>query len=409
MARPHRDRLPLAAGDQRIVTAGPIAHGGHVVAHTDGWAVFVRGALPGEEVRIRIREVGAKVARADVADVIVASPDRVAQPCAWAGTCGGCDFQHVALPAQRSLKQQVLVDALTRFGGAEQDLAVLDTTVRELPGHPDGLRWRTRMRWAVDGATGLRGHRSHAVVPVGSCLLAVPALDRPELPVVPDGTRELVAAQGSDGAAAFVPLDGRGRPLAAEARLVERAGTRRWRITPTGFWQVHPGLAEALQQAVLDLGRPEPGQSWWDLYSGAGLLSAALADAVGADGNVEAVDASTSGVRDARRALHDAPWVRLHLADVAAWLAGSAAALPRPNGIVLDPPRAGAGLAVVDALAKVGPDRLVYVACDPVALGRDIGRLRPAGYRLRGLQALDAFPMTHHLEAVALLERVGSG
>lgn len=409
MARPDSDRLPLAVGDERIVTAGPIAHGGHVVAHTDGWTVFVRGALPEESVRIRISEVGAKVARADVAQVIVASPDRVAEPCAWAGTCGGCDFQHVALPAQRELKQQVLVDALTRFGGAEEDLDGMDTTVHELPGHPDGLRWRTRMRWAVDGATGLRSHRSHAVVAVDSCLLAVPGLDRAALPVGPVGTREVVAAQGSDGTAAFVPLDGQGRPLAPDGRLVERAGARRWRISATGFWQVHPGLAEALQQAIVDLGCPQPGQSWWDLYSGAGLLSAALADAVGPGGNVEAVEASGTGVRDARRALHDAPWVRLHGGDVAAWLAATGAALPRPSGIVLDPPRAGAGLAVVDALAKVGPDRLVYVACDPVALGRDVGRLRSAGYRLRGLRAFDAFPMTHHLEAVALLERAGSG
>jgi tRNA/tmRNA/rRNA uracil-C5-methylase (TrmA/RlmC/RlmD family) len=177
---------------------------------------------------------------------------------------------------------------------------------------------------------------------------------------------------------------------------------RTWRQGADEFWQVHADLPEALVEAVLDLGAPAPEEAWWDLYSGAGLFAAFLGEAVGPEGRVEAVESSAPAVRSARRALHDQPQVRLHLGDVASWVRGRK---DSPAGVVLDPPRAGAGPGIVEAIAATAAARILYVACDPVALGRDTARLAACGYRLTALRAFDAFPMTHHFEVVALVRR----
>jgi len=385
------DAPALGVGDERIVVAGPVAHGGHVIAHSDGRTLFVRHVLPGERVRVVVTEVSKRIVRADAIEVLEASPDRVVAPCVWArpGKCGGCDFQHASLPAQRALKTTVLSDALTRFG------RVADTSafVEELPGAPDGLGWRTRMRWGLtpDRRLGLRAHRKHRVVPVDSCLLASEGLDVDEVGPPDKGSDELVVALGSDGQVA------RGT---AKAR--QEVGGREWRVAATSFWQVHPSLPGTLQQMVLEFGAPMPGQTWWDLYCGAGLLSAALGAAVTESGRVESVELSTDGIREGRRALHDLPQVRLHTEDVARWLTRHAEA---PDGVVLDPPRAGAGAQIVAAIARTGAPVVVYVACDPVALGRDVALFGEQGYRLDKVRAFDAFPMTHHFETVARLVR----
>jgi tRNA/tmRNA/rRNA uracil-C5-methylase (TrmA/RlmC/RlmD family) len=367
------ERGALTVGDERDVVVGPVAHGGHFIAHSDDRTLFVRHTLPGERVRVRVTEVTSRIVRADAIEILDPSPDRVPAPCPWSGPglCGGCDFQHVSLVAQRRLKTQVLRESLQRFGGIAADDAVLAVEVTELPGSPDGLRWRTRMTWAsaLDGSRGLRRHRSHDVIAVDDCLIAEAVVSRPDAP-----------------------------PRGKIARTVR---VRTWRIGDGDFWQVHPALPEALVESVLEFGLPRPGQVWWDLYAGAGLFSAFLGEAVGPGGSVEAVETSFIALRTARRALHDLPNVHLHGADVGAWL--SVTHGQPPDGVVLDPPRAGAGARIVDAIARWGRPTVVYVACDPVALARDISLFAGHGYRLEALRAFDAFPMTHHLETVALL------
>jgi tRNA/tmRNA/rRNA uracil-C5-methylase (TrmA/RlmC/RlmD family) len=364
--------VPLAVGDERVVEIGPVAHGGHFIAHSDGRTLFVRHTLPGETVRVRVTAANRKMVRADAIEVLAPSPDRVPAPCPWAHAdgCGGCDFQHVALPGQRGLKEQVLRESLQRFGRLDDaHLASLDLSVQELPGHPDGLHWRTRMTWATDarGRVGLRKHHSHDVVPVDRCRIAAEGVDVP------------------------------GTPPPGKATPSVRGRT--WRLAEGDFWQVHPALPEALLDAVLEFGQPGPGQSWWDLYAGAGLFAAFLGEAVGAEGEVVAVESMPAAVKAARRSLHDLPQVELVEADVARWLP---TAPGRPDGVVLDPPRAGAGREVLDSIAERRPDRIVYVACDPVALSRDVDVLAGNGYRLTSVTAFDGFPMTHHLESVAL-------
>lgn len=371
------DARPLRPGDEFVVQASGIAHGGHVIAHHGGRTLLVRHAIPGERVRVRVTETSRKVVRADAVEVLEAAAARMTPPCVHAGPggCGGCDFQHVAPEEQRVLKEEVLRTSLRRFGGLDDaDLERLDTRVQALPGRPDGLGWMTRVGWAQgpSGEVGLRRHRSHDVVPIDRCLLAAPGIDSPPV--------------GGGGSSAPSPT-------------VRTVRHRTWQVS--GFWQVHPSLPEALVESVLELGSPAAGERWWDLYSGAGLFAAFLGERVGPAGSVTAVESSAASATAGRRSLADLPQVHFEVADVAGWIAGRDHVAP--DGVVLDPPRAGVGEAVIDALTGAGIPRLVYVACDPVALGRDIRVAVRNGYRVVSIAAFDAFPMTHHFETVAHL------
>ncbi|HKN98427.1 MAG TPA: methyltransferase, partial [Pseudonocardiaceae bacterium] len=169
-----------------------------------------------------------------------------------------------------------------------------------------------------------------------------------------------------------------------------------------GFWQVHPAAAETFAAVVAEWAAAPVGGRAWDLYGGAGLFAAVLAEQVGVTGGVLLVESSRSAVADAEANLADLPQVRC-VADRVERAVTSADEDDRPDVVVLDPPRKGAGQAVVDAIAGRRPDRVVYVACDPAALARDVAIFAGHGYALAGLRAFDAFPMTHHVECVALL------
>jgi tRNA/tmRNA/rRNA uracil-C5-methylase (TrmA/RlmC/RlmD family) len=388
------------AGTEMELTVGPVGHGGFCVARHEGRVVFVRHALPGERVRAVVTEDrGGSYCRADAVAVLEPAAGRVPPPCPASGPggCGGCDFQHVDPGVQRELKAAVVVEQLRRI--ARLNVAV---TVQELPGGP--LGWRTRTRLAVDemGQPGLRVHRSHTVLPVPACPLAVPgSLDSVlsrrwcpggELEVVGDDTGQVHVAQLRPG-----------RPptqLRGTGRVVRRAAGRCWELSARGFWQVHPAAADMLAALVGDWAAAPCGGRAWDLYGGVGLFASVLADQVGPTGSVTVVETSGQAVADGAAALDDLPQVNFVTGGVEQMLAG----LPEdPDVVVLDPPRRGAGQAVAAAVANRGPARIVHLACDPAALARDLVAYLRAGYRLLDICALDAFPMTHHIECVALL------
>jgi len=429
-------------GQVVTVTAGDVAHGGWCVARPAGGpVVFVRHALPGETVLARVTEVTSRLARAEAAEILVPSPDRVRRPCPHAGPggCGGCDWQHAALPAQRSLKAVVIRQQLRRLAGLDREV-----TVEALPGDEEpggGLGWRTRVQFAVrpDGVAGLRAHRSHEVVGIGQCLIAHPAIT--ELGLTdrrwPGATSvEAVVATGSGERAVIVtgrlasvegikadsvlrqagPVNHRLTPVRGRTYLSQRAAGRDWRVSAGVFWQVHPGAADALTEAVMTALRPRPGDVALDLYCGAGLFAGALAPAAGPGGIVVGVEADTAAVRDARHNLRPWPWARVRKGDVAAVLrrgrlAGAAGqgagggALPAARLVVADPPRSGLAREVIDYLSAADGSaaRFAYVSCDPATLARDIGLLTARGWALADLRAFDAFPMTHHVECVATL------
>ncbi len=365
--RPRRSRGRSRVGETFEVEVGPVAHGGHCVARVpEGEAsrvVFVRHALPGERVVVRLTEGtdGDRFWRGDAVEVLSASPDRVPAPCPVAGPdgCGGCDFQHVTVARQRALKAEVVREQVRRLAGLEVDLEV-----EPVPGDTEGLRWRTRQRYVDlgDGRRGMRKHRSHEVVPVDDCL-----------------------------------IEAGGGP-------VHEVLGRSFEVAPGGFWQVHPGAPATLVTAVMEVLEPQPGESALDLYAGVGLFSRFLLDAVGADGHVTAVEGDPTA---SRLSTSNCPGVLAVPGDVAEVLA---ARPPDPvDLVVLDPPRAGAKRAVVEQVVARTPRAVAYVACDPAALARDLAIFAEHGYALRSLRAFDLFPMTHHVECVALLEPRGSG
>jgi tRNA/tmRNA/rRNA uracil-C5-methylase (TrmA/RlmC/RlmD family) len=412
----------MRVGDRVVVEVGPVAHGGHCVARHEGQVLFVRHALPGERVEAVVTDVGRKnrFVRADAVAVLEPSADRVDAPCPHArpGGCGGCDWQHASLPAQRSLKATVLREQLERLGGIHEigGVPLADCVdVVAVPGDHEGLGWRTRVRFAVgpDGRAGFHGHRSHAVQAVDPCPLTTHEVQGIGATAQAwDGATELevVASSGGDRTVVVEPST-LGRRLPREVNVPglrgrgwvrELAAGREWRVAAGGFWQVHPGAPAALVDAVRALLAPQPGEHLLDLYCGVGLFAGALAGDLGPEGSVDAVEASVQACSDARRNLHDLPTVRIHAAPVERWLA-SASAPDSADLVVLDPPRSGAGTEVMDAVLDRAPRAIAYVACDPAALGRDLGHAVRSGWRVGSVQGFDLFPMTHHLEAVALL------
>jgi tRNA/tmRNA/rRNA uracil-C5-methylase (TrmA/RlmC/RlmD family) len=395
-----------------VVDVGPVAHGGHCVARLDGQVVFVRHALPGERVRLHITERTKSFLRADAIEVLQAAPGRVEPPCVYAGPgrCGGCDFQHVDPAVQRGLLGDVVSEQLRRLAGL--DLAVEVEAVA-----PDALGWRTRVQFAVDrdGRPGLRRHRSHEIVPVESCLIAHPDLprvlgrswdaDSVEGIVSSTGDRLLVtdasiSDEVEDEVDGVVAADGTIR--GGRGAVTERVGDTDFRVSGSGFWQVHPEAAATLVGAVLEGAAVAPGDTVLDLYAGVGLFTAFLADGVGESGTVLSVESDPGGSRDARRNLHDVPQVTLVGETVERALRHRSLG-ERADVVVLDPPRTGAKKAV-QGIVDLAPRRVVYVACDPAALARDLASFAARGYRLTSLRAFALFPMTHHVECVAVLE-----
>ena len=403
-------------GDLLTVEVGPVAHGGHCVARTEGRVVFVRHALPGERVVVRITDAGeeAKFWRSETVEVLEASPDRV--PTAWPeagpGGVGGGELSHVSLPGQRAWKAAVVSEQLHRL--AKIDRAI---EVETAPGEVDGLGWRTRIELVADadGRGGMHRFRSHDVVPLAAMPLATPDLQAMNLfdRRWPAGGRiTAVAPVGGDRPMVLVdgvPWTDRGPDQRPNARTAVReeaevAGRRyTWRVAADGFWQVHQAAPTVLAEAVVDAVGDRPGATVLDLYSGAGLFAVPLAHLVGEGGRVVAIEGDARAIRDARRNVHASPQVELHLGGVQEVLASDA--VRHADVVVLDPPRVGAGRTIIEQVAGLRPERVVYVACDPAALARDIAYLGTHGYGLTGLRALDLFPMTHHVECVAVLDR----
>lgn len=437
-----------AAGRELVVDVGPVAHGGHFVARHEGRVIFVRHALPGEKVRVRLTDAGesSRFWRADAIDVLEPSADRVPHfwpeadsLSAWAaGTppVGGAEFGHIALDRQRALKAEVLAEQLKRLAGVEYP-APVEAIGTAAGVRDDGLGWRTRAGFAVtsQGLLGMHPHRSDDVIAVREMPLALAGINdlrlweldldgvtRVEVAAPANGSRPLVLLAPAEGTSAkrlnrilgglpgdvsvasFDPVAGSVLQLRGRTWVQESAAGHNYRVTGDGFWQIHRDapdtLVDAVRQFLVDGGYLAEGAVVADLYAGAGLFTAPLADAVGPAGSVLSVEGAPGTSRDARKNLHGEVQVEIVQGRVEKVLRQRAR---RFDAVVLDPPRAGAGKTVVNQLVATDPRAVAYVSCDPASFARDLGYFRQAGWRLAGLRAFDLYPHTHHLETVALL------
>jgi 23S rRNA (uracil1939-C5)-methyltransferase len=401
------------------------AHGGTAVARDEGKVWLVSYALPGEVVEAEPRGRQGGVAVASATRVIEASPYRVDPPCPYFGECGGCQLQHAAYEHQLSLKRQVVEEAWARVGlRLPPDTAVLGTA------DP----WRYRIRGEFEALAGAEGWRfgfhrlrSHSVLPIDACLIhdmrieqALPAFARAANELQLKGLQNLLLTVEPTGKGLLWRLRFRGREpqwpksdfahrvaeLLPDCVLLDDAMTLEFdglafRVGSDTFVQTNYRQMLVLYRTALDMLGAKEGERVLDLYAGIGTISVAVAR-TGA--SVTAIEENPHAVQLGRLN------ARINSARVE-YMPGKVEAvlrqvrLGRHPAAILDPPRAGCEQAALAELIRLGPERLVYVSCEPSTHARDLNGLVRGGYRVRRAAIVDMFPQTYHIESVALLER----
>jgi tRNA/tmRNA/rRNA uracil-C5-methylase (TrmA/RlmC/RlmD family) len=392
------------------LTVGAAANGGSCVARHDGRVVFVRYALPGEVVRAQVTEERGSHWHAEAVEIIEPSPDRVDSLCPIAGVDGSgcCDLAFATPAAARRLKGDVVANQLERLGGHHWEGEA------EEVGSTGATGWRTRVRLdvAAEGAqaghAGFHRYHSSELVTELSCAQ------------VPEGMLAgLDGSKWAPGAQLHVALDDAGarhvvqsgprsdrkattQVIEGSYEATQRVGNRTWSVPVTAFWQAHRDAARTYSALVKSWAQLSPGMTAWDLYGGAGVFAATLADSVGETGHVLSVDTSRGSSRAARAALADLGWVEVLTESVRRALGTQRR---RADVAVLDPPRTGAGREVIDLLAAADVPRIVHIGCEAASFARDVGLYRGHGYAVEELRVFDSFPLTHHVECVAVLSR----
>ena len=386
-----------AVGDIFETEIEKVAHGGHFIARHEGAVFFIRHGIPGEKCRVVITSTGSSFNRGDVVEVLTPSPDRVSPPCSYAhrGGCGGCDFQHISMARQRQLKSDVITEQFARI--AKMDLRI------EVEEVSPSLHWRTRSIATTNsaGRLGFYGARSHNVVPIDDCIIMAPDMKMPELAArswKAEVRIEIAVSSMKERNIALATKESKARLTEGNQTLHEEVMGKVLEVSQDSFWQSNASAPATLTRAVLDYAELRSGDHVLDLYGGVGLFTSVMVDIVGIDGAIDLIEGSKSATGDAARNFAKNPNVKIATGDVALHLPRITSA----DVVVLDPPREGAGKIVVSEIVRLTPRRVVYVACDPAALARDTGYFLEKGYTLSSIRAFDLFPMTHHIECVAL-------
>lgn len=395
-------RKTLQMGEIVRVEIEKVAHGGHFIARHQGAVIFVRHAIPGEIVDVEITGIEKSFFRGDVVAVVEPSADRVTPPCTYSGACGGCDFQHISINRQRQLKSDVIAEQFARIAKMEIDIEVEEVSTP--------LQWRTRYAASTDnrGAAGFKGSRSTAVIPIANCPVLIPEIDFPTLPHEKFSANQRVeVAFASDGARSIALSPQREGRTAERSKATLIEGRERmlyqvnqidYQVSQQSFWQSNINAPETLVDAVLGFADLKSGDHILDLYGGVGLFAGAALELIGPGGRIDIVEGSAAATSDAEENFKDAANVFIHNGDVAREIKK----FKRADIVILDPPRTGAGKDVIEKVTRLSARAIIYVACDPAALARDTSYLHEMGFHLEELRAFDLFPMTHHIESVAL-------
>jgi len=400
------------------LTLHGMAHGGKAVGRHEGKAIFVPYAIPGERITARIIDDRKRYAFAEGVRLLEASPQRVIPRCAHFGPggCGGCHFQHMAYEAQLQFKREVVTDQLQRIGGFT-DPSVLPT----LPSpHPWEYRSHATFHVDAEGRLCFVGTDNTSLIPIEECHilrpellelltlldLDVPQLERVRLQVGSDPDDRMIVLSTRDDSVPelltdlpvsvnFLLSDNEPVNLIGESHVSYTVRGRAFRVTAGGFFQINVPMAELLIGEVLERLALRGNEAVLDLYAGVGLFTAFLAERAAL---VTSVESYPPAVTDADINLADFDNVDLiegNVEDVLGALNESY------DAVVLDPPRSGVNVRVLDALGDLAPQTIVMVSCEPSTLARDAQRLTRKGYRLVSVQPLDMFPQTYHVESVA--------
>jgi 23S rRNA (uracil1939-C5)-methyltransferase len=422
--------MNLRVGDIHEVTIDKLVYGGEGLGRVNGQTVFVPFAAPGDRLRVRITQLERNFARGVIEEILAPSSQRRAAPCPHFGVCGGCQLQHLDYAAQLASKAEFLRESLRRIGGIDWQEESEVLAADEF-GYRSRAEIKVRQGETATGRNGEQGHESpprplapsppriqigfykansHEVCEVAECPILLPAANvalrelhqAPNL--LPRHATRVYLTVGDDETLA-TPATGE---KAREAE-VDASGTVRQTIAGINysfgvrtFFQANRLLVEQLVTTAI---AEVKGRIAFDLYAGAGLFSLQLAKSFAQVYAIEGSKiASKHGIQNAQaNQIHN---VNYEAMSVEAWLKLQAPNLPRPNFVLLDPPRAGAGAAVIQRLLALDPPRIHYVSCDPTTLARDLKLLTKANYKIDAITALDMFPQTYHVETVVKLTRI---
>ncbi len=395
--RPPSSRLQdLTLDIQRLANDGS-----GIARADDGRIVFIPGTAPGDRVLVRVVEARRNLLRADILEVLQPGPDRVQPRCPAFGRCGGCSWQHIDYPAQVAAKAEILDNALRRIGGLD-----LPSPVQVMPS-PQPYEYRGRARILVHRhRTGYRRAASEDHAAVDDCpILATPlrvAMRKLDAARPANGDWELALGEADALHPEGVRVIHLDSPDPGCETLALRAGDHSIQIASGGFAQANPLLFDALIGAVADA--VGSGEQLLELYAGAGFFTLTLARGFQ---HVIAVEADTAAIANLKSAAAAGGIdnVETRAADVERFLLDDPSSQALPRVVFMDPPRTGLGPAVTSKLCSKGPERLVYLSCDPATFARDLGRLKTGGWQLESAEGFDLFPQTPHIEGLAVMVR----
>ena len=424
------------------------------IARVNGAVVFVPHAVRGEEVDLRITKVMKTSCAGEIVKIHNPSPERMEPECSYAGKCGGCAYRHLTYPEELWAKRQRVQDALTRIGG-------LELTVEEILGAKNPEHYRNKSQYPVgaDGSIGFFQARTHKVVPIRRCLIQTEAADRTaqavgewmrrykisaydettgkglvrhvcvrvnrkgeslccvvvngnKVPREPELAAYVTAAVphtvgvllNSNTRRGNVVLGDKYRTLFGRNYLMDTLCGLEFKLSMPSFYQVNRDQAEVLYGKALKFAGLTGNETVLDLYCGIGTITLCLAKAAK---RVIGAEIVPPAIRDAkenalRNHIENAEFFCGDAADIAAKLESDGL---RPDVVTVDPPRKGLAPEVIASVAAMGPEKVVYVSCDPATLGRDVKIFREFGYEAKRAAAVDMFPGTAHVETVVLLSR----
>lgn len=458
-----RMNAPVQADEEIILDISGLGSSGEGVGRCGDFAIFVRGALPGEKARVRITQVKKNYATASLEEILSASRERVQPPCPVYEKCGGCQLQHLGYAAQLEAKRERVREALARIGH-------IDAEVLPVLGDAHPWHYRNKMQFPVSAGgegkleIGCYAPLTHEVVGTEACLIAKEAnnailqtvrrwmehfkisaydektgkglvrhvmgrvgarsgeamavlvtsgYDLPHASTLVQWLREDVPGlacvlQNINKKRTNVIMGAKTRVLAGSESITDSLGDLHFHISAPSFFQVNSEQAEKLYNKALEFAAPREDEIVADVYCGTGTLSLYLARHAR---KVYGIEIVPEAIADARKnALENkCANAEFFLGDAAEKLPELAARGIMPAVILLDPPRAGCEERVLEAVALAQPRRIVYVSCNPASLARDLARLAARGYRTLVVQPVDLFPHTAHVECVCLVERKAAG